>query len=102
MRLVRVHGYSQAETARNLDINVNMWGRWILKYKIDESQAFRSDGKFTPEQEELRRQRVENRQLKLECETLQNSLLHEKAGPRYQFIAQERPTRYNCFSACRA
>lgn len=46
------------------------WGRWAQEYRADATQAFRGNGKLTPEQEGLRRLRAENRQLKLEREIL--------------------------------
>ena len=70
VRLVTEHGYRCAEAARNLGINANMLGRWVQEYRADEAQAFRGNGNLTPEQEELRRLRIENRQLKLEREIL--------------------------------
>jgi transposase len=45
--LVLEQGYTQAETARSLDINANMLGRWIREYQDDEGQAFRGNGKLT-------------------------------------------------------
>jgi len=73
IRLVTEHGYSGAEAARNLGINANMLRRWVREYESDESQAFRGNGKLTPEQAELRRLRAENRQLKLEREILKKA-----------------------------
>lgn len=52
--LVLEQGYKQAEAARSLDINVNMLSRWIKEHQHDEGQAFRGNGKLTPEQEEIR------------------------------------------------
>ena len=71
--LVLEQGYSQAEAARSLEINANMLGRWIKEYEKAEGQAFRGNGKLTPEQAELRRLREENRQLKLEKEILKKA-----------------------------
>jgi len=73
IRLVTERGYSGAEAARNLGINANMLRRWVREYGSDESQAFRGNGKLTPEQAELRRLRAENRQLKLEREILKKA-----------------------------
>ena len=70
IRLVTEHGYSGAEAARNLGINANMLRRWVREYESNGGQAFRGNGKLTPEQAELRRLRAENRQLKLEREIL--------------------------------
>ena len=73
IRLVTEHGYSRSEAARNLGINANMLGRWVQEYKAEETQAFRGNGKLTAEQEELRRLRSENKQLKLEREILKKA-----------------------------
>ena len=73
IRLVIEQGYSCAEAARNLGINANMLGRWVLEYKADENRAFRGNGKLMPDQEELRGLRAENKQLKLECEILKKA-----------------------------
>lgn len=72
--LVLEQGYTRAEAARSLEINVSQLGRWIKEYREDDNgQAFRGNGKLTPEQEEIRRLRVENRQLKLERQILKEA-----------------------------
>lgn len=44
-----------------------MLGRWIKEYQADDDeQSFRGNGKLTPEQEEIRRLKIEIKQLKLE------------------------------------
>jgi transposase len=55
--LVKEQGYNQAEAARNLGLNPNMLGRWIKESESDDGQAFRGNGKLTPEQLELRQLR---------------------------------------------
>ena len=66
-------GGGKAEAARSLGTNANMLRRWVKEYEADEGQAFRGNGKLTPEQEELRRLRREVRQLKLEREILKKA-----------------------------
>jgi len=61
--LVKEQGYSQAEAARNLGVNSNMLSRWIKKSDNEDGQAFRGNGKLTPEQLELRQLREENSEL---------------------------------------
>ncbi len=73
IRLATEQGCSKEEAARSLGINANMLRRWIKEYEADEEQAFRGNGSLTPEQEELRRLRAENRQLKLEREILKKA-----------------------------
>jgi transposase len=71
--LVTEKGHKVAEAARNLGIDRRMLGRWIKEYQEDEGEAFRGNGKLTAEQEELRRLRAENKQLKLEREILKKA-----------------------------
>jgi len=67
-------GLTIAEAARNLEINAGMLGRWIKENQADTSgQAFRGNGKLTPEQEEIRRLKLENKQLKLEKQILKEA-----------------------------
>ena len=71
--LVTEKGHKVAEAARNLGIDRRMLGRWIKEYQEDEGEAFRGNGKRAVEQEELRRLRAENKQLKLEREILKKA-----------------------------
>jgi transposase len=66
-------GYTQAEAARSLEVNANMLGRWIKEHEAADGQAFRGNGKLTPEQAEIRRLREENRRLKMEKEILKKA-----------------------------
>ena len=72
VRLVTEHGYAIAEAARNLGLNTNMLARW-KKEASEAEDAFRGNGKLTPEQLELRQLRSENRQLRLEREILKKA-----------------------------
>jgi transposase len=71
--LVTEKGHKVAEAARNLGIDRRMLGRWVKELQEDEGEAFRGNGKRTAEQEELRRLRAENKQLKLEREILKKA-----------------------------
>jgi len=72
--LVVEQGLTIAEAARSLEINANMLGRWIKENQADDSgQAFRGNGKLTFEQEEIRRLKLENKQLKLEKQILKEA-----------------------------
>ena len=73
VRLVTEQGYNQSEAARNLGIDRGMLGRWVKEFRDDEREAFRGNGKRTPEQDELRQLRQENRRLKMERDILNNS-----------------------------
>lgn len=71
--LVLEQGYKQAEAARSLGINVNMLGRWIKEHQHDEGQAFRGNGKLTPEQEEIRQLRSQVKRLEMEKDILKKA-----------------------------
>lgn len=71
--LVMDQSYTRAEAARSLGINANMLTRWIKEQQEDDGQAFRGNGKLTPEQEEIRRLKEENRRLKMEKEILKKA-----------------------------
>ena len=65
--------YSQREAARSLDINSNMLGRWIKEHRSDDGQAFRGNGKLTPEQEEIRNLKVRVKRLEMEKDILKKA-----------------------------
>ena len=72
--LVLDQGLTIAEAARSLGIRANMLGRWVRESRADNNgQAFRGNGKLTPDQEEIRRLKVENKQLKLERQILKEA-----------------------------
>ena len=70
--LVLDQGYTITEAAKSLEINRSVLQRWIREFNSDDGQAFRGNGKLTPEQAEIRRLKEENRQLKMEKEILKN------------------------------
>ncbi len=71
--LVLDQGYSRAEAARSLGLNSNMLGRWVSEQQTDGGQAFRGNGKLTPEQEEIRKLRSQVKNLKMEKEILKKA-----------------------------
>lgn len=71
--LVLDQGYSRAEAARSLGLNSNMLGRWVSEQRTDGGQAFRGNGKLTPEQEEIRKLRSQVKNLKMEKEILKKA-----------------------------
>ena len=47
---------------------------WIKEHQVDDSdQAFRGNGKLTPEQAEIRRLKEENKRLKMEKDVLKKA-----------------------------
>ena len=71
--LVLDQGYRRAEAARSLGLNSNMLGRWVSEHRDGGGQAFRGNGKLTPEQEELRQLRSQVKNLEMEKEILKKA-----------------------------
>jgi len=71
--LVTDQNYTRTEAARSLDINANMLGRWVKEHQADDDQAFRGNGKLTPEQEELRNLRTQVKRLQMEKDILKKA-----------------------------
>jgi transposase len=71
--LVTDQGYSRVEAARSLGINANMLCRWVQEEKACDGHAFRGNGKLTPDQEEIRRLKTENKRLQMEKEILKKA-----------------------------
>ena len=72
--LVLEQEYTKAEASRSLEINPNLITRWIQEHQADDTgQAFRGNGKLTPEQAEIRHLKEENKRLKMEKEVLKKA-----------------------------
>ena len=71
--LVLEQDYTRAEAARNLGINANMLGRWVKEHQAEEGQAFRGNGKLTPEQEEIRNLKAQVKRLEMERDILKKA-----------------------------
>ena len=71
--LVLDQGYTRTEAARSLGINANMLGRWVKEQQSDDGQAFRGNGKLTPEQDEIRRLKTQVKRLEMEKEILKKA-----------------------------
>ena len=71
--LVLDQGYTRTEAARSLGINANMLGRWVKEQQSEDGQAFRGNGKLTPEQEEIRKLKMQVKRLEMEKAILQKA-----------------------------
>ena len=72
--LVLDQRYTRIEAARSLEINHTMLGRWIKEHQADDDgQAFRGNGKLSPEQEEIRKLKAQVKQLELEKRILKEA-----------------------------
>ncbi len=71
--LVTDQGYTRIEAARTLEINANMLGRWVQENRSDDGQAFRGNGKLTPELEEIKKLKVQVKRLQMERDVLKKA-----------------------------
>jgi transposase len=72
--LVLDQGYTRREAATSLDINEQMLGRWVKEHRESEDgQAFRGNGKLTPEQEEIKKLKAQVKRLEMEREVLKKA-----------------------------
>ena len=71
--LVLEQNYSQRDAAKSLSINSAMLGRWINEHRSDNGQAFRGNGKLTPEQEEIRKLKSQVKRLEMEKDILKKA-----------------------------
>lgn len=90
--LVIDQNYSQAEAAKNLGINAQMLGRWVQEHRSVDGQAFRGNGKLTPEQEEIRKLKAQVKRLEMERDILKKSdgILCSRNEVKYSFITQHK------------
>lgn len=70
-RLVVEQGYSQAEAARRLGVTATSIKSWIEQFR--KSGELPPDGEPTPQADELKRLREENRRLQLENDILKKA-----------------------------
>lgn len=71
--LVLEQGYTRKEAANSLDINAQMLGRWVKEHQAEDGQAFRGNGKLSPEQEELRKLKAQVKRLEMERDILKKA-----------------------------
>ena len=71
--LVTDQGYTRVEAARNLGIKANLLGRWVKEQQADDGQAFRGNGKLTPEQDEIRKLKTQVKRLEMEKDILKKA-----------------------------
>lgn len=74
VRLVTEGGRGVAEVARSLDIHENLLRRWKSQFSEDPVGSFPGKGRLKPEEEELRRLRMENESLREDREILKKAL----------------------------
>jgi len=75
IRLATNNSYGVSETARRLGINANMLGRWKRGAETTPNGALSGSGQVSPEQDELRRLREENKRLRMERDLLKKTVV---------------------------
>ena len=68
--LVRDQNLNIAEASRNLGVSAQMLGRWLKEEESEDGQAFRGNGKLTPEQDENRKLKAQVKRLEMERDIL--------------------------------
>ena len=71
--LVLEQGYTNTDAAKSLGVNANMLGRWVKEQQSGDGQAFRGNGKLTPEQEEIRKLKSQVKRLEMEKDILKKA-----------------------------
>jgi len=82
IRLVKEEGRQVTEVARDLGINANLIHRWRQKLERDGSEAFPGKGHLKEADEEFRRLRRENADLKEERDILKKVVAIFSRDPR--------------------
>ncbi|MCH7830990.1 MAG: IS3 family transposase [Proteobacteria bacterium] len=92
--LVTDQGYTRTEAGRSLDINANMLGRWVKELEVDDGQAFRGNGKLTPEMEAIKALKVQVKRLQMERDILKkgDGILCSRNEVKYSFITRHKNT----------
>ena len=73
VRLASRPGYLLGEVAAQLSLHPNLLRDWKRKHEAEGAQAFPGNGNLSPQDEELRRLRAENRQLRMVNEILKKA-----------------------------
>jgi transposase len=73
VKLVTEQGYSVAEACRSLDICESLLRSWMTALQEKGADAFPGNGRLSPQEEEVRRLRAENKRLLMEREILKKA-----------------------------
>ena len=74
VKLVTEGGMAIAQVARDLDIGQNVLQRWKKQFTADPPHAFPGQGNLKPDDEELRKLRLENARLRQERDILKKAI----------------------------
>ena len=73
VKLVTEKGYSVAEACRSLDVGETLLRSWMAALQEKGTDAFPGNGRLSPQEEELRRLRAENKRLLAERDILKKA-----------------------------
>ena len=73
VKMMNEQGLSVSEVSQDLGVHANVLRKWKNQFAEDAEQAFPGNGKLSAEQEQLRRLREENRQLRMERDILKKA-----------------------------
>ena len=82
VRLIVEEGRRISEVARELGISEALLGRWKKKYQEGKVDPFPGKGRLSPEDEELRRLRRENKRLRTQHEILKKAVAIFSEDPK--------------------
>jgi transposase len=72
--LVLEQGHTRNDVAKMLEVSAQVVGRWVKEYQQDDNgQAFRGNGKLTPEQAEIRKLKDQVKRLEMEKRILKEA-----------------------------
>jgi transposase len=75
VKMVLDRGIAKTEVGRKLGVHSTTIGLWVKAFQTDSDNCFPGNGKSTPAEEELRKLRAENKQLRLERDFLKKTAI---------------------------
>ena len=82
VKLVLEEGKPARAVARDLGVSEPAVRQWVSAAKRDKGDAFPGSGKLTPQDEELKRLREENRVLRMERDLLKKTMCYFVERPK--------------------
>ena len=73
VKLVTEQGYSVAEACRSLDVCESLLRSWMAAFQEKGPDAFPGNGRLSPQEDEIRRLRAENKRLLAERDILKKA-----------------------------
>lgn len=74
VKLVVEEGKSVSEVVESLGVSEPSLRQWVKKYRLDKGDSFPGSGKLSPQDEEIRRLKEENRILRMERDLLKKTM----------------------------